>query len=256
MKRIITGLYYFLFDILTLKRGKTISLNGFRLRIPVRYYKYYPEGYEKANFDFYRSVIKADDTVIDVGGHIGLNAVVFAKLAYQGKVFVFEPAPNTFNIILETIRINGLEKRVFVFRQAVSDKTGKTFFYMADSDLADNANSLVHHRLDKKLKKVEVELTTIDDFISGNNIEKVDFIKIDVEGAELDTLKGAVNCLKAHKPKMTLGLHPAPIRLKGDSLEEIYDLLTDCNYTIKLDDSILNKPLFCTYTDLFDVQLV
>ncbi|WP_462252898.1 FkbM family methyltransferase [Ferruginibacter sp.] len=255
MKKIAVKIYYFLFDLITLKRGTTIFINGFKMRMPVRYYKYYEDGYEKDNFEFYKSQIKENDTVIDIGGHIGLNAVLFAQLASKGKVYVFEPAPNTFKIIHETIKINNLQDRIIVNQQAVSSSKGQTSFYMADSEFADNANSLVHHRLDKKLKKIDVVQTSIDDFITDNDITKVDFIKIDVEGAELDALKGAVNCLKNHKPKMTLGLHPTPIKQKGDSLEEIYDLLWDCKYVIKLDHKILDRKAFCTYTDLFDVQL-
>ena len=255
MKKIATKIYYFLFDILMLKKGVNISINGFQMRMPVRYYKYYQDGYEKDNFEFYKAEIKEDNTILDIGGHIGLNAVLFARLAHKGKVYVFEPAPNTFNIINDTVRINKLQDRVTVTQQAVSNNSGSTFFYMADSNLADNANSLIHHRLDKKLKKIEVQLTTIDEFIAANNIKKVDFIKMDVEGAELDALKGGIGCLKTYKPKMTLGLHPTPIKQKGDSLEEIYDLLVDCKYVIKLDNKILDRQAFCGYTVLFDVQL-
>jgi FkbM family methyltransferase len=255
MRKIATRLYYFFFDLFTFKRGVSVIVNGFQMRMPVRYYKYYQDGYEKDNFEFFKSEIREDDTIFDIGGHIGLNAVLFAKLAPKGKIFVFEPAPNTFNIISKTLGINNLQHRVTVTQQAVSNKSGSTFFYMADTNLADNANSLIHHRTDKKLKKIEVQLTTIDEFIKANSIQKVDFIKMDVEGAELDALKGGIACLKKHKPKMTLGLHPQPIKQKGDSLEEIYDLLIDCNYVIKLNNKVLDKKTFCSYEVIFDVQL-
>ena len=65
-------------------------------------------------------------------------------------------------------------------------------------------NSLVFHRMDKKLKQIEVEVVSIDTFVEEKGIKKVDFIKIDAEGFELDVLKGADRTLSTSKPKMVL----------------------------------------------------
>jgi FkbM family methyltransferase len=255
MKFLLKEFIYKLLDTVTFRKGMKISVNGFALRMPLRYYRYYYDGYEQENFEFYKQAIKPGDHVIDIGGHIGLHAVVFSKLAFNGKVYVFEPAPNSYAIIKNTIKINKLEDRILLFKEAVSDKKGNTVFYINDSPLADNANSLVQYRTDKKLLKVDVPLISIDEFIAEKNIPKIDFIKIDAEGAELDVLKGAVKCLADLKPKMTLGLHPSAIKEKGDSLAEIFDILHKHNYSVKLHDKEMDKEAFCEQTDLFDVQL-
>ena len=255
MKVFFKEFVYKILDVVTFGRGIKVSVNGFDLRMPVRYFRYYKDGYESENFEYYRQTIKKDDHVIDIGGHIGLQAVVFSKLASNGKVYVFEPAPNTYAIITKTIKINDLHDRITVFKEAVSDKRGVTSFFINDTPLADNANSLVQHRLDKKLVEVKVPLISIDEFIAENKISKIDFIKVDAEGAELDVLKGAVKCFADFKPKMTLGLHPSPIKQKGDSLAEIFDLLKNYNYSIKLHDKEMDKNEFCDQTHLFDVQL-
>jgi FkbM family methyltransferase len=256
MREFLVSFYYRILNILTLGKGITITLNGYVVRLPVRYYKYYPAGYEKENFDFYRDVIKPDDTILDVGGHIGLNAVVFAQLAAKGQVYVFEPAPNTLEIIKDTIRINKMEDRIFVCPDAVSDHEGSTSFYMTDSPIADNSNSLINHQLGRKLKKIDVNLVTIDAFIAEKKLSKVDFIKIDAEGAELDVLKGSQDCMATFKPKIGLGIHPIPVKQKGDSLEEIYDLLSKYGYAIRLGEITLNRESFCSQQELFDVQAV
>jgi FkbM family methyltransferase len=254
MKQSLKEFYYKILDLITNKKGKTITVNGFTVKMPLRYYKYYQDGYEKENFDFYRQSIKNGDVVIDIGGHLGLNAVAFSQLAPNGKVYVFEPAPNTFKIIHHTIALNKINN-IEVFPQAISDSLGKTHFFINDSPIADNANSLIEHRHDKKLLKIEVDLTSIDEFIQQQKLTKVNFIKVDAEGAELSVLKGAEYCMANFKPKMSIGLHPHPIQLRGDSLEQIYEILKKHNYTISLNDKEMTKDDFCTQTDLFDVQV-
>ena len=106
--------------------------------MPVRYYRFYKDGYEKESFDYYKQVIGKNDTVIDIGGHIGLNTLAFARLAANGKVYTFEPAPNTFKIIQETKRLNHLDN-VEIYDMAISHERSKAMFNIADTDLADNA---------------------------------------------------------------------------------------------------------------------
>jgi FkbM family methyltransferase len=170
-------------------------------------------------------------------------------------VYSFEPAPNTNKILNETVKINALQNTITVENYAMSSKKGSTVFFMANTNLADNANSLVNHRVDKKLNEVNVTLTSIDDFVIDKNLPKVDFIKIDAEGVEYDVLVGARKTLEKYKPKMTLGLHPTPIKQKGDSLEAIYDLLAGYNYNISLFGKTLTREDFIAQQDLFDVQL-
>ncbi len=85
---------------------------------------------------------------------------------------------------------------------------------------------------------------------------KVDFIKIDAEGAELGVLKGGRNTIISDKPLIILSMHPKSIAHRGETNEQIWDFLAPLNYKILLDGNKIEKTDFCNKKDLFDVQLI
>jgi hypothetical protein len=91
--------------------------------------------------------------------------------------------------------------------------------------------------------------------VREKNINRLDFIKIDVEGAEYDTLQGAVQTLKNVRPACIVAIHPEPIAAKGDSLEAIYDLIAGCNYRITLDNKEFSKTALLANTELIDLHI-
>ena len=79
-------------------------------------------------------------------------------------------------------------------------------------------------------------------------------MKIDVEGAELDVLRGAGRTFASSRPAVQLGLHPQQIREAGGTLDEIWDLLRDYNMRLFHNHKLVDKPWFRDHDDLFDVQ--
>jgi FkbM family methyltransferase len=247
---------YSAFDVMTFGKGIERRISGFCLRLPTRYYKYFPSNYEEENFSFLKSNCSEGHVVIDVGAHIGLFSVCAAQLTgANGKVYAFEPAPKTNALLKKTISINHKESIVEPRSEAVAEKEGTTFFYVSDVD-GDNSNSLVQYRQDKNLGRVEVKITSIDNFLKRKGISEVAFIKIDAEGSEYRVLKGATETFQKLRPYAILALHPAGILGNGDSLQLIYEFLTQLNYKVIYNGSILSKEEFCSKKDLFDVQLI
>jgi len=232
------------------------TISGFSLKLPVRYYKYFPPDYESDNFHFLKDHCKKGDVVIDVGAHIGLFSVCAAQLTGgDGKVYSFEPAPPTNALLKKTVSINHKQNIVEPRSEAVAEKEGTTFFYVSDTE-GDNSNSLVSYRMDKKLDKVEVKITSVDNFVGANKINKINFIKIDAEGYECSVLKGAEQTFKEFRPVGILALHPLGIESNGDSLGEIFDFLQKINYKIVYKDNLLGRNEFCSKNNLFDVHLI
>ncbi|WP_462252922.1 FkbM family methyltransferase [Ferruginibacter sp.] len=249
-------LIYKLLNIATLGRGMKRTISGHTLRLPTRFYRFFPDNYEEENFGFLFSKVKKGDVVLDFGGHIGLFAVIASQATgSQGKVYSFEPSPTTNKLLRKSVVINNAQNIITTFQKAVGGSVGKTTFFISDAQ-ADNANSLVNYKEDRPLHGIDIDVTTIDAFVKEQNLTKVNFIKIDVEGAEYDALKGGVETFNKFKPVCILAIHPEPIKAKGDSLGQIFDFVQSMNYKALYNNKPISKEAFCACTDLIDLHLL
>jgi FkbM family methyltransferase len=247
---------YKLIDVFTFGKGlKKTFTNKYKVRLPTRYINYFPQNYEQENFEFLASVNTPGAVVIDIGAHIGLFSVIASKIIGDaGKVYAFEPSPTTYSFLQQTISLNMAENRIETFQKAVSSKVGITKFYISE-DVIDNSNSLVSYQDDRKLKGIDITLTTVDAFVEEKKISQVGFIKIDVEGAEYDTLRGAENTFKTLRPYCMVGIHPVAIKAKGDSLEDIFNFIKQCNYDMVLGGKKISRDQLLANNDLIDLHL-
>lgn len=248
-------LVYKLIDILNRGKGLKRTVNGHTLRLPTRYFKYFPKDYESENFELLSENCNPGAVVMDIGAHIGLFSVVAAQVTGKtGKVYAFEPTPTTYALLQKTVVINHEEQVIETIQKAVGKENGKITFFITDTK-ADNANSLVNYRDVSSAHGIDVEVTSVDDFVKEKNINKLDFIKIDVEGVEYDTLLGTANTLKTLKPVCIVSIHPKAIAAKGDKLQDIYDFIVGCNYRIMLDKKPFSKEALQANTDLIDLHI-
>jgi FkbM family methyltransferase len=248
-------LIYKLLDIISMGRGLKRTINGHQLKLPTRYFKYFPSTYEHENFEFLSKSCKEGSVIIDIGAHIGLFSVIASQVAgSRGKVFAFEPAPSTYKLLQHTIDINHKKDVIEPFQKAVGKEAGKITFFVSDGE-ADNSNSLVNYKDDRALHGIDVEVTSVDAFVQEKNLSRLDFIKIDVEGAEYDTLRGAAGTLKSLRPVCIVAIHPEPIQAKGDRLEDIYDLIAGCRYRITYNEKELSKAELLVNKELIDLHI-
>jgi len=252
MKKIIHSVFYYLLDIFTFQKGVPRNINGFVVRFPAQWSRYYLGNYEKDSFSFFKKEIKKNNTILDIGAHIGLYSSPFAELTGEdGKVFCFEPTPSTFNILKKTIELNK-HKNVQAVNAAISDKSGTiTFNLTSDDGEGSNANSIVE--INRAKNNLEVRAYSIDDFRQQYRL-KIDVLKIDVEGAELLALKGAKKTFELDFPIGILALHPENIKQFGHSLEQIWEQLILYNLQIHHNGKPISKNTFCEHTLLFDVE--
>ncbi|MCD6018670.1 MAG: methyltransferase FkbM family [Bacteroidetes bacterium] len=252
MKKII----YSIIETFLRNKGVKTTISGIELRLPVRFYKYYPKDYEGENIAFFRREVKDGDFVIDIGAQLGLMTKIFSDLVgNNGKVFAFEPTPETFHYFLETIAINGLSKNVIPYQKAVADRNTSAFFKVSEHSV-DASNSLIPFNDDISNEEVKVDVISIDNFVEANNIPRINFAKIDAEGAEYLVLKGLQRTISRDRPKINLALHPGAVEKFGGSLNEIYDFIVANEYAVIYKSSIISKERFLNIDDLFDVQLL
>ena len=133
-------------------------------------------------YDDARIPICAGDVVVDMGAHIGAFAVRAARSARSGQVYAYEASSKNFALFTENRHLNGLDN-LYIENSAVSNRRGKVPFY-TPSD-----NRILGSLLQSTSSFVEnVQTITFSDIITEHAIEKIDFLKVDVEGAEFDIL--------------------------------------------------------------------
>lgn len=175
-------------------------------------------------------LIKAGDTVIEAGAHIGYISIYLSKLVEDaGRVYVFEPGVN--NLPYTRKNLNALTNVVLV-EKAVGNCNGVVPFYIENfsgqnNSLLDNysifSRNIKSSFLKVKTQKTMVEVIRLDDFINERNI-KPSFIKLDIEGAELDAIKGLLTCLNNDKPKLMVEI--------TENKQQLYDIIKKNGYVM------------------------
>lgn len=137
--------------------------------------------------------INEKSIVLDIGANIGLHSIYFA-LNTKGYVFSFEPSLDTFAKFLRNIK--GLNN-IFPFNFALLNVNKIEKFY----ETTDNAYSSLKDTKRKQIVKISnVICFKLDDLLMNLSLEKIDFVKIDVEGLEQQVLEGMENIIKKFKP--------------------------------------------------------
>jgi FkbM family methyltransferase len=153
-------------------------------------------------------VCKAEpgDIVIDAGGCWGDTSLQFAcEVGAKGHVFVFEFVPSNLDVMRQNIALNPhLAPLITVVKNPVGLETGNKMFFFENGPASRVANTKVDDRY------IECTILSIDQMVADNNVEKVDFIKMDVEGSELDALKGAEQTIRKFKPKLAICIYHKP----------------------------------------------
>ena len=145
--------------------------------------------------------IQRGNTVFDVGAHIGYYTLLFAKLVGpQGKVVAFEPHPKTFEILAGNVTRNSYQN-VALERVGLSNQTGTAKLYLHESSSGDHSLRNLG-----EASAIEIETRRADEF----NYSIPDFVKIDVEGAELLVLQGMKELL-SRNPKVRLLIEYQPL---------------------------------------------
>ena len=178
--------------------------------------------YEPFQTELIMNEIKKGDIVLDIGANIGYYTLLFAKLVgNNGKVFAFEPDPKNFDLLKRNVELNNY-KNVVLVQKAVSDKNGKIKLYLSK-------NNKAHHSVFNQLGSdqfIEIDAIKLDDYFKDSN--NIDFIKIDVEGAEYDVFNGMQKTLNKNKNlKIITEFCPAWLekcdRNPGEYLEELME---------------------------------
>ena len=130
---------------------------------------------------------KKTKIIVDVGANIGLFSIYSVIRQPQARIYALEADPLNFSILKENIESNSLKDRIQAFNFAVSSKIGETVFYQSEIS---GWSSLFKTRGSQDGKPVYIDTINISTFCKNHGIKKIDFLKVDIEGAEYDVFLG------------------------------------------------------------------
>jgi FkbM family methyltransferase len=152
--------------------------------------------FEVAETQFIQRHLQPGMTVLDIGAHHGYYSLMASRaIREQGSVHAFEPAPRERAHLKSNLALNRC-KQVAVYEFALGATRGTATLFQAETKL-DGWNSLRPQDGVSRSKRFEVQVFPLDQFLLDHQLQKIDFIKMDVEGAELSVLQGASKLLGA-----------------------------------------------------------
>jgi FkbM family methyltransferase len=178
-----------------------------------------------------------NDIVLDVGAHLGRYTIISSNLVGDdGKVVAIEASPLVFEKLKRNIKLNKLSNTTSMNYAVYSKKTEIKLFFPSEGFQNSIYNSVMSNRSQDIGKFVNVDANTLDNILQEKGIkhEDVNWIKIDVEGAELEVLKGAHNILSKSKDiALLIEIHNIA---EGKNLyEPIMDLLKNYNFKVEFE---------------------
>lgn len=186
---------------------------------------YLRQGFEEGEQSFLSCFLQNGMTALDIGAHHGFYTLLFSnKVGSHGSVIAFEPSPRELRKLRWNLALNR-SRNVHLEPFALSSNGGMaTLFVCLGQETG--CNSLRPPAVSEPTQPVPVPVTTLDRYLEEHTVGPVDFIKIDVEGAELDVLKGAAKLLNCNSQPIIM-CELADIRTEpwGYRSYEVYEFL-------------------------------
>ncbi len=216
------------------ERLLTVTLDqGFRMRLDledaeqrkVYFFGHYHERYEAA---LVARLLDPGEVFWDVGANVGyFSLVAAAAVGATGEVLAFEPGAAALERLTENVSLNP-DKHIRIFNLAVADAEGEATLYRADG-IADSSASLFSAAAGAAAGEV-CRTVALDGWHQREGLRPPDFLKLDVEGAELAALQGAAGILTAFRPLLLVEMEEKNLAAAGASKAAIQAFLEDFGY--------------------------
>lgn len=203
------------------------DLAGYTIQLDMQVDKDYWLGtYELELQAALRELIPTGAVIFDVGANIGYVSLLLAKAAGEaGRVFAFEALPTNVEQLRRNVELNGMEDRVMVIANAVTQAPGPVRFLVhASGGMGKAAGSA--GRDDKYQSEVTVPGTSLDEFVYGGGHPAPQVVKMDIEGGEVMALPGMRRVLSEARPLMLMEVHGP------ESSQAAWETLTTAGYEI------------------------
>lgn len=180
--------------------------------------------YDQQTREVLRRSLRSDSNCVDVGCHVGQILDWMIEDAPDGRHFGFEPLPDLYASLLDKYRDFA---NVEIFSVALSHNAEKREFrHVVSNPGYSGFRRRRYDRADEVVECINVATERLDSLLPHEI--SIDFIKVDVEGAELEVLEGARGCLLRDKPLVVFEHGPGAAGYYGTRPQQVFDLLSDC----------------------------
>lgn len=193
--------------------------------------------YHEKSYNRLLELASKANIIFDVGANVGSTALGMAKVNPQAVIHAFEPHQGNYAKALKNLSMNNFSN-VFIHPFGLGQKTEKKKLYEV-MDENSGMNRILNQ--DADFPFTEIEIKTLDDFVSESGIARIDLIKIDVEGFEMYVLYGAKNALRSF-PVLFVELDDNNLRLHGFNASMMIKFLKDAGYN-RFYRADLNSPV-------------
>ena len=185
-------------------------------------------------------LIESDFVIFDVGSHAGQFTKLFSRLVPNGHVYAFEPGSYALSILRPAIRMNRLEN-VTLFPCGLGDVSGEvrlsvpikpsgSIGYGISHIISDDIQLIKEKRIGWGYHEELIKISTIDEMVENQSIDRIDFIKADIEGWELRMLYGAELTLSRHKPTLMIEVDNSHLSRANDNSSILFKYLENFGY--------------------------
>jgi FkbM family methyltransferase len=191
-------------------------------------------GHEPRTMATVRRCVSTGDTALDIGANAGYYTLPLARLVGPiGRVVAFEPTQWAYEKLRVNVGLNDFAN-IRTEKLALSDSAGKR--EVTSSEMAFRASWPLTGGPQSRPAEL-VEFVTLDDYVAAENLDSVDFVKIDVDGFELRVLRGAADTLRRFRPQLLVEIGKATEAEIGDDPLELVRLLGELGYSFYDDES-------------------
>ncbi len=189
--------------------------------------------YEPWVSGFLARTLKPGHIALDIGANIGCHTLVMASsVGEKGRVLAFEPNPKMLTRLRANVRLNGFEQ-VDLFATALGNQSGSgSIFIPADTEHNQGVASMHRCNLASGSQEVSIAVQSLDDVVREKRLQRVDLIKMDVEGHEWEVLLGAKQTLERFRPILVFEFSHRQWRNAGFSPEQVEELLSEFGYQL------------------------
>lgn len=193
---------------------------------------YFRGAYEPVETYLVRQLIQPGMVVIDAGANVGQYTIIAAKeVGARGQVHAFEPVPKNFQRLKNHVVTNGLSSIVRLNMTALWNRRDSIELHLG-TDVVGNDGLYTIGAATNPTDTVTAAAVRLDDYVAANQLQRVDFIKMDVEGAERFALEGAEEVLSRWRPMLLVEINRITCRRLGYDPERIWDLFKPHGYSM------------------------